>query len=63
VIFSSTEQGREFERRVGDGKQIGETQVFIWGQDIRVPFFFVLSFWACKKKGLAIKVKPKLKKK
>jgi len=63
VIFSSTEQGRKFERRVGDSKQFREPQVFIWGQDIRVPFFFVLSFWACKKKEIAIKVKPKLKKK
>jgi len=59
VIFSSTEQGREFERRVIDGEQDGKPL----GQGIRVPFFFVLSFWTCKKKGLAIKVKPKLKKK
>ena len=31
------------------------------GHDIGVPFFFVPSFWACKKKVLAIEAKPKLK--
>jgi hypothetical protein len=61
VIFSSIEHECEFERRVGDGEQFGKPQVFIWGQGIRVPFFFVPSFWACKKKVLAIEAKPELK--
>jgi hypothetical protein len=50
VIFSSPEQGCEFERRVGDGDQFGKPQVIIWGQGIRVSFFLgYFIFWTSKK--------------
>jgi hypothetical protein len=50
VIFSSTEQGCESERRVGDGEQFGKPQVFVWGQGIRVSFFLgYFIFWTSKK--------------
>jgi len=55
VIFSSTEQGCEFERRVGDGEQFGKPQGFIWGQGIRAAFLFVPFLWPRKEKVLAIK--------
>jgi hypothetical protein len=46
VIFSSTEQGCEFERRVGDGEQFGQPL----GQGIRVSFFLGdFIFWTSKK--------------
>jgi len=57
VIFSSTEHGCEFERRVSDGEQFGQPS----GQSIWVHFFFVPSFWACKKKVLAGKGETVLK--
>jgi hypothetical protein len=59
VIFSSTEQGYEFERRVGDGEQFGQPL----GQGIRVFFFLGTSFFGqAKKRYLAMKAKSKLKK-
>jgi len=45
VIFSSTEQGCEFERRVGDSEQFGKPQGIIWGQGIRAPCFFGYFLW------------------
>ncbi len=51
MIFSSTEHGCEFERRVSDGEQFGEPS----GQGIRAAFLFVLFLWPRKEKVLAIK--------
>jgi len=43
VIFSSTEHGCEFERRVGNGEWFGKPQGIIWGQGNRAPSFLVTS--------------------
>ena len=56
MIFSSTEQGCEFERRVGDGGQFGKPQVLCGVKASGCLFFLGTLFFGQAKKVLYMDV-------
>jgi len=60
VIFSSTEQGCEFERRVGGGKQFGKPQVIYLGSRHPGTLFLGYFLWG-EQQEVTRRLKAKLK--